>query len=789
MESIHPSINAKTSCASGLLRCLPPLKSCYPACLRRKIHARKERKEARASNEVLMHLPYGFDRYGKEVLVEILQIGIKETFTQHELRAGKAAPVCIMHDKDGRKVTWGAGNTQYARFGKSYIHDVRVINKTINFDSDERIAPVLRTEPDLATTPAPDATLAAARALAATVTSTAASKADVAAAATAAALAVAQSVAAAASVPGAALLDILSSEPKGKMEGFINGSLFDPLGKMPNERAGFRIVSVEPVDGEAVVKTWWASTIWYSRKNKAKGNYVAVARHSLIAMEAALEEGVDLRVITDYSNTDVGVYGKDNRSDKTNKHAVLPKIDLTSAKCLADALPRKYVNAYYESLTLGLAPPDPAILYDFLLVPCTWDMSVAQLRAAPSNWGPALGKQVRIRAFDFYNPDRNGVTTGLIQDTPENRKRAFNFGFVESLVSNSYGGSSSIGYHDQKSVYIHLGKRNDNLNYGISGAAAQQLESYWCGRPPCDATDIGFKSFQTATKKNLSACEKVMNTYPPQLVGNKPTAAVVDMFVDSLLPPDSLLQMSTPEMPKQMGSKASNTMRHAIGRAKGAAGLKQLASQDYNKARAIVRSFKLATNASSATMAMLYYWIDGGSEEDYGWQYTTKEGEEMEADWGEVEEEYENWLLEAFWGEEHGPDCFAPFVRRGNTAVREEVDGSNSGDSPPVRGWFGFKRRSLPKDRIFADVKDVEKASAVESPSVSQNKLMYSHQPFADVPAAAPAPSVPAPALTPPVLISPRAVPVVFGPRTLEQNWDEPDSGPPLLVPSDNEAD
>lgn len=771
MASIHPSINAKPK--PGFCRCLPSLRSCYPAFVKRRIQARKEQKEARDSDEVLMHLPYGLDKFGKEIFVEILQIGIKESFTTQEIRTGKAVSVSIQHEGNGRKVIWGNANAPlYARFGKSFVEDVRMVNRTINFDSeDETTRSTLRQMHSLAPTPEatkPDAaasaaaSAASAKAIAATAVSTAAAVAKVyhdntvktltepcKLSNSAVSVAVPRSAAPAAA-PAKRVVDArkvfyshsaASPTAKGHMEAFIAGTLFDPKGKLPNERAGFRIVSAEELHGELKVKTWWPSTVWYAKQNKGMGNYVVVARHSLIALNTAVDNGYDLRVVTDSKTTDVGVYGRDNRKDKTDKAAVLPSFDMAKAKCLADALPKPLIDAYYKSFGLKCAPPDPAILYDFLLVPCEWDMSVAQLRAAASCWGPALGKQVRMRAFDFFNSDRNGVTCGLIPDTPENRKRSFDHGFITSCVSNSHGGSSSIGYHGDKAVFIHLGKRNEQFNYGISGAVAQQLENYWCGRPACDATDVGFRNFQAATKRNIKSCEKIMDLYTPELVGNEPMPGVVDLFVDSLLPPKDLLpsppkgllQSSALEMP--IGSKASNTMRHAVARSKGAEGLKRLAAKDYNKARSLVRAFKVATNASSSTMAMLYYWIDGGGEEDYSWRYTTKEEEDFKAEWNDVENEYDDWVQQAYWGGEEelpdfdydsGPEAFIPpfqrFVRRGRDAARDEVDETALGKPEPVKHCpqriLKMTQRLMYSHQPFAEEQPLQSApSAISSPS------------------------------------------------------------------------
>lgn len=636
---------------------------------------RREREKNRHTQHVLMHLPFGTDSKGNDLVVEVYQIGMKEALGPH-MRDKNVVPVTITHNKDGMIVSWGTSSSQmYARLGRTYVRSVRVINHSIgNVLDDQADRPFIQVHGGSQTQPA------------------AAGKTD--AAALAAATAAASNTASVKAVTDTACKRVEVPPPVNSsgMEAHLDGALYELDGTLPNERGSFRILSddVVKIDGVETPRqrTWWVSTIWHCPKAKRKGDFVIVARHTIIALKMALDSGKDLRVVTEHSGKDVGRYGSEARS------SFLPAFDLSTAVCLADALPKDLVKAYYKALQTNKAPIDPAILYDVVLIPCKWNMSQANLKTMKADWTSVIGKSVRMRAVDFYNEDRNGITCGVIPESPENRNRSKRFGFVISGASNSHGGSSSIGYVGEQPAFMHLGRYDDVNNYGVSGAVVRQLINYWCGRPPCDTTDTGFQRFVKATKSNIAKCEQVMEKFPPELVGNTPTDTFVDMFVDALLPKDQLVpsSMEAPDVkakaaPKSTGSKASNQRTHAIAKAGGAAGLKQLAKRDYNKARSLVRAFKVSTQADASVMAMLYYWLDGGDDEEYDWKYTTKQEREWDELKQRAEEEFEEFVQYAFYGDQEGhwdhedDDWEAPFPLKKLCKAKGTAEAGTSGET------------------------------------------------------------------------------------------------------------
>ena len=66
-----------------------------------------------------MYLPQGRDEHGRDVHVEILDIGIKEHFSGSDFL--NAVPVTIEHKEDKMNVTWGhSGNATWAKLGKRH---------------------------------------------------------------------------------------------------------------------------------------------------------------------------------------------------------------------------------------------------------------------------------------------------------------------------------------------------------------------------------------------------------------------------------------------------------------------------------------------------------------------------------------------------------------------------------------------------------------------------------------------------------------------------------------------
>lgn len=283
------------------------------------------------------------------------------------------------------------------------------------------------------------------------------------------------------------------------------------------------------------------------------------------------------------------------------------------------------------------------MLYDLVLVPCTWNLSKAGLRSARTDFGRAIGHSLHMRAFDYENKQRNGVTCGIVPDNAENKESVRSCGVVTHQIANSKGGSSSFAWEGDSICLMHVGSKGNNLNYGIPGPVLRQLEGRWLGRDPLKSADIGFKRFLQDMRSKAEAAEKIVDQYSPEIVGDRAKDPLADMIVDAMVGPGAILEAVT------AGTKTDNARRHAAG-----SYIHSLAKKDYNRARKLVKEFKLASNVSGTAMQQLYYWMDHGDDEEYDYRFTDRETQQMEADMAEVENEFSNWLEEMLWGESLG---------------------------------------------------------------------------------------------------------------------------------------
>lgn len=418
--------------------------------------------------------------------------------------------------------------------------------------------------------------------------------------------------------------------PKPQLEAHIPGSMYDPYGKMPKERSGFRVAST--TGGRQMV--WWASTVLVSKEAPGRP-YFFVLRHTLYSLQAAMAQNHALQVISDYTGECVGFLGSDDFP--------MPCVD--DALCLADNLPGWLVEAFDEEMKKGRIPPEPAMLYDLVIVPCKWNTSKAGFKHARSEFGRAIGHTLYMRAFDFENVLHNGVTCGTVPDTEENRNLARTCGVVAHQVANSKGGSGSFAWEGDAICLMHMGCKGNNLNYGVPGPVLRQLEGMFIGRDPIKSVDLGFKRFVTDMKRKAEQANALVDVYTPLFVGDHATEHLADELTNAMVGEAPGL-----EAPITAGSKKDNARRHAAGQY-----IHSLAKRDYNRARALVKSFRLATNASNSAMAQLYYWMDGGEDEEYNLRYTKRWGEDIEHDedeeWERNEQEWDRYLDAMLWGE------------------------------------------------------------------------------------------------------------------------------------------
>lgn len=546
------------------------------------------RRRERKGEQVIMCLPCGLDRHGRGLQVEVLDMGVIDRFPFSERRS--LVPITIEHDGDKIKVKWGhRDGAMYAKLGRSF-----------NQMSSGETSVFNPIRPDVWSAPAPAPSLVKP---------------------------------AERPVGLMGLLTGRAAKVGPQLEAHIPGSLYDPHAKLPKERCGFRIASNNT--GRQLV--WWASTLLASREAPTKP-YFFVLRHTLYSLRDALEKNHALQIVSDFSGECVGFLGS----------ADFPLPCEEDGACLCDDLPQDLKEAFNDKMKQGLIPPEPAMLYDLLLIPCNWNTSKAGLRAAKVEYGRAVGHTLHMRAFDFVNPAHNGVTCGMVPDSDSNRERARRCGVVEHQIANSKGGSGSFAWEGESICLMHMGCKGNNLNYGVPGTVLRQLEGYWLGKDPVKSTHLGFKRFLVDMKRKADEGTALLDRYPPEIIGDQATPQLAEKLVDALMGPPPGLE--APTAGTSAGTKKDNERRHAGGQY-----LRRLAKRDYNRARNLVRAFKLATNAGSSAMAQLYYWMDHGDDEEYDFRFTAKGVKTREDDEKELTDEFNEWLTEMYYGDSLGP--------------------------------------------------------------------------------------------------------------------------------------
>lgn len=441
------------------------------------------------------------------------------------------------------------------------------------------------------------------------------------------------------------------AQPRPRLEAHIVGSTYDQYGRLPHPKSGFSIRSNNT--GKDVV--WWASTIWRSSQRPGQP-YFLVLRHTLLSLQRAIKDNVCLQIVTDHAGISVGAIGTPQ----------FPMPDINEAECLADGLPQAAVDRFHELEREGLAMPEPAMLYDLLLIPCRWNMSLSQLRSLTSCFGPCLGHFLHMRSFDRHNPLRNGVTSGLVPDTPENRDRVRQCGIVVHQISNSHGGSGSFAWEGENCCLMHVGSKGDNLNYGIPGHVLKQLEHRWLGGGTTCSTMLGFQRFVEGMQRNAEAAVAVAERFPPSHVGDSAPEALAHELATAAFPPSSELEA--------IGSKRDVARRHAIA-SSGGAGLKALAKRDYKQARDLVRNYKVAVNPGSNIMAMLYYWLESGDSEEYDYRWTKRDRDDpplSEEDWRDAEAQFNEFVGEHLWTGAHYNGIYPGVNNKGLVQPRED---------------------------------------------------------------------------------------------------------------------
>lgn len=517
-------------------------------------------------DQVLTCLPHGVDRLGRTIYIEVIRFGLKENFSRREQRY--VLPVAFEHNEGKLRVCWGhSDSVMWAKCGRVFL------------------APEACPQ---STTPSVEI----------------------------------------GSTGSKSFMGPMG--PKPQLEAHIPGSMYDPYGKMPKERSGFRVAS----NTGGRQKVWWASTVLVSKEAPGRP-YFFVLRHTLYSLRTAMAQNHALQIISDYTGECVGFLGSNDFP--------LPRAE--DGLCLADNLPSWLAEAFEEEMKKGRIPPEPAMLYDLLIVPCNWNTSLAKFKHARSEFGRAIGHTLYMRAFDFDNVLHNGVTCGTVPDTEENRELARTCGVVAHQVANSKGGSGSFAWEGDSICLMHMGCKGNNLNYGVPGPVLRQLEGMFIGRDPIRSVDLGFKRFITDLKQKAEQANALVDVYTPPFVGDHATDHLANELSAAMVGEEPCL-----EAPITAGSKKDNARRHNAGQY-----IRSLAKRDYNRARALVKSFRLATNASNSTMAQLYYWMDGGEDEEYNLRYTKRWGmdvdNEDDEEWERNEQELDDYLSAMLWGE------------------------------------------------------------------------------------------------------------------------------------------
>lgn len=616
-----------------------------------------------------MCLPQGRDMYGRDLHVEVLDIGIKEHFSGSDFL--NAVPVTIEHNEDKMKVTWGhSGNATWVKLGKRYVDGGKTIaahtqplgSKALSSHAETEPLTQLSKEPLVSTGPA---------------------------------------VAPVARTFFGNIKEAMRKGPKAlpRLEAHIPGSLYDPYGTLPFPKSGFRIAS----NNSGCQQVWWASTILVS-KDKPGEPYFLVLRHTLYSLQLALDRDIALQVVSDHTGATVGFLGTD-----------FPMPQASEGKSLVNKLPARLKAAFEERMKLGLIPPEPAMLYDLLLVPCKWNLSKAGLRSAKSSFCSAIGHNMHMRAFDFENPQHNGVTCGRVPDTQEARDMVKTCGVVPHQVANSHGGSGSFGWEGDSIGLLHMGCKGDNLNYGVPGPVLRQLERYWLGHEPIKSSDKGYQRFLKEANQRYDSTAKIMEHVdlycPPELaapggVAQEPLAdKIAGVWCEGLLEAPFQAVASS-----QTGSKRNNAYRFATGQA-----LRRLARMDYNKTREMVKQYKVTTGAGNSTMAMLYYWMEHGDEEEYNYRYTGDEDFDDQRDEGLMEYEFQEWINDMMYGDAPIPEQLSD-----HTGSQEQPKSDAAPASAPealAPGLHAPRLISIPDARAMSGPLQVPaRRPALESP-------------------------------------------------------------------------
>ena len=116
-------------------------------------------KDAR-DGKITMCLPHGQDRYGRTLLVEVLDVGILGKFP-HEDKP-KLVPVTIEHINDDKiNVKWGhKDNTTWALLGRHFLASERTTDDTITGPREVMWAPLIPSPGSPETAPATSAKVA-----------------------------------------------------------------------------------------------------------------------------------------------------------------------------------------------------------------------------------------------------------------------------------------------------------------------------------------------------------------------------------------------------------------------------------------------------------------------------------------------------------------------------------------------------------------------------------------------------------------------------------------------------
>eukprot|EP00969_Alexandrium_andersonii_P111549 4926966-Alexandrium_andersonii.AAC.1 len=243
------------------------------------------------------------------------------------------------------------------------------------------------------------------------------------------------------------------------------------------------------------------------------------------------------------------------------------------------------------------------------------------------------------------------------------------------MIANSNGGSGSFGWCDGSICIMHLGCLGNNTNYGVPGAVLKQLERHWLKKPPLGNADTGFQKFV----KEMNACaiagEQIFDKYQPEIIGHHATDYLAELIGDTVMGLKAGLEAPA-------GTKRGNARRYAAGES-----LRRLAKQDYDKARKVIKDFRVATGAGSNTMAQLYYWMDHGADEEYSYRYSSQDFSRAAND-QELDESFMEWMdsvQDQWYGESLAHDYeFGLEAPRVKIERLSEFESTSAGPAPLV---------------------------------------------------------------------------------------------------------